>query len=175
MQNIVKFLAMVVVALTNVPADAQPPTPMVLETVKAGDISATVRVDEVVSDGESMLGFSFTSNTSSYPVRCLSVFRDVQYDLRDNRGHMIPVNPTIFTNPPYSGTKIQSVPYTPNPSATPMRCDAERHKAYGQTLLRTLYPHLEAGTYTLNMTFAPRGIVQRQPFSPVRIVLTRTI
>jgi len=37
--------------------------------------------------------------------------------------------------------------------------------------LDQLYPHLVPGTYTLYMTFAPRGISQQASFRPVHITV----
>lgn len=143
------------------------------QTVRLGKVAATVNVIPISRNGAPGLNFTFHSLGSSvYPVGCLSVYEDIRYELLDQTGHLVPIDQDVLRHPPYSGPSVIS--HAPaNMTGRRPTCDSPIvHEWFGFTSVALLYPHLAPGKYVLQMTFAPRHLVQQARFSPVQITIT---
>lgn len=103
-----------------------------------------------------------TDSRSKQNVNCLNAYRDIQYKLRDSSGQVMHGDPAAWTKA-YDATFQQ---YFEHP------CDKlPWTEKDSRALLDVLYPNLPHGTYTLEMTLAPRGRSDRVPFLPVTLQL----
>jgi hypothetical protein len=118
--------------------------------------------------------FKINPNTPLDP-ECLSIYRDIRYDLRDGHNRTIAPNEAAMRRPvemEYSVFEAHSA--HPRGQVLPTRAPCSIHTGgeAGRYLeLDELYPHLVPGMYTLYMTFAPRGISQQASFKPVHITV----
>ena len=95
---------------------------------------------------------------STYPVACLSVFRDLRYKLVDAGGREFPQRVTL------------PKPTASLPQASTRRPGCVTSKDYhaDQSVeLSELYGRLPAGTYTLRITFVPPGLARQATLRPV--------
>jgi hypothetical protein len=89
---------------------------------------------------------------SAYPVACLTVFRDLRYKLAGPSGRVLPLHAPL-----------------PKPAAG---CVKSKDFHSEQTVrLSQLFGRLPAGTYTLQITFAPHGVAQRAALRPVLVIV----
>jgi len=138
------------------------------ETVTAGGVTATVTVAPSASvRNDFLIWVTFkTSKDSVYPVGCLSAYRDLRYTLRDGDGNLIPVDQETLQHPPFEGPSI----VLPHPGVSQSCADRAPN---GVLLLHArfsaLFPNLVPGTYTLRVSFTPRGTSQSADFAPVLI------
>ena len=113
-------------------------------------------------------------------IRCLSSYLDIHYELRDATGTVVPVDAdalkrfhsidgaTSTYQSGYAGpTKIQWTG-TP-PPACPYFDPLGQKVLLNHALLADIYPRLGPGTYTLALTFAPRGVKETAAFLPALI------
>jgi hypothetical protein len=104
---------------------------------------------------------------SPLEVGCLSVNQDFRYQLRNGVGAIIPVNQQALNV--HDLTPGQSIPVGVYPCANA--------HAGGTSVkwmpLATFYPNLPPGTYTLQVTFAPRGLSQEAALPPVTITVDK--
>lgn len=126
--------------------------PLLQQTVQVGDLSATVVVRQIINSVDVSIQWQSPDN-SRYPLACLSGYRDVRYELRTSDGHVIPANQSTIEHPPEEHGGINHVDGRPAPPCTAYG----GHKAETFAALRNLYPRLPAGTYTLQITVAPRS------------------
>lgn len=118
--------------------------------------------------------FRIRPNTPLDP-ECMSIYRDIRYVLRDANNRTIPPNQAAMRRPvelEYSMGEGHST--RPGDQVLPSRAPCSIHtggEAGRHLELDELYPHLAPGTYTLYMTFAPRGISQHASFKPVHITV----
>jgi hypothetical protein len=126
-------------------------------------ISATV---SVINPGNGIrIEADFQSKT--YPVGCLSPYRDLRYELRAADGRVIPVSKQALQHPPYDGP--QTINHTIASSFTP-HCEGTANGEWPtHALFDELYPNLSPGNYTLHISFAPHGTGQHADFAPVPI------
>lgn len=111
----------------------------------------------------------FTSDEQHHNVFCISGFKDVQYVLRDQTGAIVPAIKEPWkrgTDMQYSGGMSWN-PKGPNGSDP---CKAIKDdKAYRIVLLSDLYSKLNPGTYSLQLTLAPRGTNDRASLPPMTV------
>jgi hypothetical protein len=140
------------------------------QTVTVAGLSATISVEDysnlvparlfIVADWKSV-------GNTKYPIGCLSVYHDLRYELRDSAGRLIPINQDAVQYPVYDGPAVLNHMSTIHP----LTC-AQRPPYPGKAALQALYPYLPGGDYTLQITFAPRGLSQEAKLSPVRLTVT---
>jgi hypothetical protein len=68
------------------------------QTVKIDNITATVRIIGTAGNAY-QVDAEFSS--PSYPVGCLSVYRDLRYQLRDSANRIVPIDAETLKHPPY--------------------------------------------------------------------------
>lgn len=138
------------------------------QKVVVDDVAATV---SVINPGNGIrIQAEFQSST--YPVGCLSAYRDLRYELRASDGRLIPVNQQTLQHPPYEGP--QTVNHViANPSRPAAGCAANAVNGIWRphALFPALYPNLPPGNYTLHIAFAPHGSGQHADFAPVPITI----
>jgi hypothetical protein len=86
----------------------------------------------------------------SADLGCIQPYLDFQYVLRDSSGTSIPPDSKVLSNPP-SGISSGS-------AFLPGGCFPKGLSQNFRVGIGILYPHLTAGRYTLQMTFAPRKL-----------------
>ncbi len=131
----------------------------------AGGVAATIQVAPI---GRNDFEIDVVFRSSTYPVGCLSAYRDLQYELRDTDNRIVPVNQRTLKSPPYEG------PGTINHATKGDRhdgCAAKAPQGVWPEFARfsALYPNLPSGKYTLHITFAPHGTTQHADFAPIPI------
>lgn len=129
------------------------------QAASVSDVRVTISLSRAVMHNALMIIATFTTDTpDSADVYCLSGYRDLQYVLRNAAGNVIPVNPDAWKFP-------DQVNYW---GAGP--CEAVKiPRKESRVLIPELYPNLSPGTYTLQVTLAPRGRAGRAPFRPIQI------
>jgi hypothetical protein len=113
---------------------------------------------------------------STYPVACLSVFRDLRYKLTDAGGRELPLHvtlprPTAGLPPGYESftpvTQSQQQASTRRPG-----CVTTKDYHTGQSVsVSQLYGRLPPGTYRLQITFAPPGVARQATLRPVAFIV----
>lgn len=104
----------------------------------------------------------YTDDPVHYSVYCRTAFADVQYELRDATGKIVPM-----ARPWKPGTEVVEdsgvgyVPDQPHPCETVKSAKNER-----KIFLPWVYPNLPHGKYTLKITLAPRGRTDRAEATP---------
>lgn len=152
---------------------AAPPSPTVVpdllhQTVSIGGTTAEVVVGpDSQRDGYRLDVLFRVPEGAPIGAGCISPNRDFRYELRDSHGTLVPVNQHALDTPPYGeSTDVWSV----NASNQNSPCtDRSPGVVKRITILAPLYPRLAPGTYTLLITFAPRGQSQEAAFAPVSI------
>jgi hypothetical protein len=137
------------------------------ESVTAGGVKVTINVVQPTRN-EYLIEAKFES--SSYPVGCLSAYRDLHYELLDSHNHVIPIDAATVAHPPYEGQVNNHV--TSDMVGKPPRPCAENAPGGiwpARAILSDLYPQLAPGDYMLHVSFAPHGSAQLAEFHPVRI------
>jgi hypothetical protein len=131
-----------------------------------GGIQVTVSVFQVTRN-QYMIDAAFKSN--SYPVGCLSVYRDFHYTLVDSSNRVVPVNDETLAHPPWEGQVISPVVK----GVTPKSCEQRAVGGYwpARALFSDLYPNVQPGNYTLIITIAPHGVAQQVQLHPVHITI----
>jgi hypothetical protein len=122
-------------------------------------VSASLSVN-VFPDGRAALGVTFASTSAStYPVGCLNAYKDLRYELRDPSGQVVPANPGALAHPPIDAPAVSMHAVSRKYRQGAENCYAAvPHINDRGADLQALYPHLRRGTYTLYVTFAPRGM-----------------
>lgn len=162
------MLFTVAVLVIPIGTNAQPQSTK--QTVTVGALSATIEVIPVLPNEYEINAQFHSSAPSTYAAGCLSAYRDLQYTLYDNNGKVVPLDPEVLRNPPFEGKSIsgQSAHMLDRP---PSCSQNGTRDGGGYALLSKLYPHLPAGTYSLRVSFAPRGLAQQTAFVPVPITI----
>ena len=107
-----------------------------------------------------------TSDEQHHNVFCISGFRDVQYVLRDQAGAIVPA----IKEPWKRGTDMQYFgDVTTGPHGSDPCKTLKDDKAYRIVLLSDLYSKLSPGTYSLQITLAPRGTTDRANLPPMTV------
>ena len=104
-------------------------------------------------------------NDTPVQLFCLSVIQDFHYELRNSSGAVIPVDPRVF-----SESALAPGWSEPGPCAT------REHTGGRSTSLMPLaafYPRVPPGAYTLQVTFAPRGLSQQVALRPITITVDK--
>lgn len=162
---------------TAVPGAASPPTkflgwykvPLLQQTVHLGDLTATIIVTQTF-DSVLVTSQWWSTPKSTFHITCLSAYRDLRYELRDTGGHIIPINQATIEHPPkhYEGF-LNHVNGQPPPP-----CTAQvGHRMQTSAAVGEFYPGLPWGTYTLQITVAPRGTTQQAAIAPVQFTLKK--
>lgn len=107
-----------------------------------------------------------TNDPVHHNVLCRSGFLDVRYTLRNSAGDIVPVNKEPWTRG--SDQVLGSAANMPgaDPCATAHTPVSER-----RVLLSNLYPDLPHGTYSLQITLAPRGRADSVSAQPITITI----
>jgi hypothetical protein len=120
------------------------------------------------------LVFQFSANSPIDP-ECVSIYRDIRYVLRDANHRVMPLNEEAMRRPVEMEHSIgEGHSPVPGVKVLPSRAPCSNHFGGGASRhvdLLEIYPHLAPGTYTLYMSFAPRGMSQEAGFKPVRITV----
>jgi hypothetical protein len=132
---------------------------LTLKVTLTRTVDGTPRLDEEFS----------TSDPANHNVFCISGFFDVEYLLKDASGRIMPAT----KDPWRRGTDMQYVSgmsWNPKGPSGPDPCKAiKADKAFRFILLSYYYPSLRPGTYTLQITLAPRGRSDRATLAPLAI------
>jgi hypothetical protein len=133
-----------------------------------GGIAATV---SVINPGNGIV-VQAEFQSSTYPVGCLSAYRDLRYDLRAGDGRLISVNQETLQHPPYEGPQTLNHVVSSS-SKGPVGCAANAVNGTWRphAQFATLYPNLPPGKYTLRISFVPHGTGQHADFAPVPIFI----
>jgi hypothetical protein len=117
--------------------------------------------------GNSISAVFHAHKDSPVEVFCLSVNRDFHYELRNSAGEIVSVNQQA----------VNGHDLTPGGSAPEGTYPCGNGHAGGTSIkwmpLALLYPNLPSGTYTLKMTFAPRGLSQEVVLPPVTVTVDK--
>ncbi len=115
-----------------------------------------------------MLVEQFTTDSPyQHTVICISGIYDMKYVLRNSSGAVITKSPNAEGGPPFGGGGTPSGPTRVGSTATPDPCKTiGANTQQRRVLLYELYPHLPHGTYTLQITLAPRGTHDQATLSP---------
>lgn len=108
--------------------------------------------------------------SSKYPVGCLSVYKDLRYELRDINNRIIPVSEQALEQPQMEVPRMEHMiagGHHPHPCSANAPMGVWDATAW----LDVLYPNLLPGPYTLRVSFAPRGWAQHFDFAPVAITI----
>lgn len=137
------------------------------QTVSANRVSATVTVTRFSSKDYEISVHYRTPEDESYPLACLSAYRDFQYVLRNSSEQLIPVDQRTLAHPP---SELKSVTVRSVDNNHTENCASYKtHEWGGFAILSKLYPNLPNGNYTLQVRFAPRGIAQHADLGPIPI------
>jgi|GEM_PF-5145824 len=118
--------------------------------------------------GQPMLIEDFsTDDPNGDSVLCVAGHLDLEYVLHDSSGDVVPINrdaSKMHSDIPPMGGGGGNVPGAPDPCKTIRIAKTER-----RLLLTDLYPGLPHGTYTLQITLAPRGSSDRAEAAPITL------
>lgn len=133
------LLATIVVS----PSWAQTSTPFLLDQkVTLSDVSATVTVQHMRYNWIA-IAVKFSGRNS---VSCLSVYKDLRYTLRNDKGQTVPINQAMLNNPPPEATAnhVTTAARQEHPSSACVARPGVTVKL-GSTFLSYLYPDLAPG------------------------------
>lgn len=111
-------------------------------------LTLRVRLDTNDAGIPKLTEYFSTDDPENHSVACISGFLDVAYVLRDRLDHVVSAGPHPALN-----------------ACTTL----EQAQATRSILISDLYPNLSPGIYTLQMTLAPRGQLDRADLSPLTI------
>jgi hypothetical protein len=137
------------------------------QTVNIDGISADVVVWgglDVAREGYGVGAWFRVANGSRVRVACLTINKDFQYELTNDRGHVIPIDKKV----------LDEMDITPSNIGVVGDCRVVSNvgqQTFKYLILAPLYPNLAPGTYTLHITFAPRGVSGRAELPPVQITV----
>lgn len=148
-----------------------PATALAQIELSASTPSVTLRVRVTANyAGEPEFREEFSANDPErLSVLCMSGFYDVRYVLRDPYGNVVPTD-----NQPWKrgsdmiqggGGYVSDVNARAKDACTSSRVP----RVYRAVLLSDYYPNLKHGTYTLEITLAPRGTKDRASLPPITI------
>ena len=147
------FAAAILAAMLSSPVRAQSPG-VIGQTVTAGGVTTTMNVSPI-GRNDWMVEFRFESKT--YPVGCLSAYRDARYELRNSRKQIVPVDQQTLAHPPYDGPSVVEPVSMRFSDRT--KCSAPNGVWLTRAKISALYPNLAPGAYSLKITLVPRGSV----------------
>jgi hypothetical protein len=134
-----------------------------------GGVAATVIVWPLAfGPSDFMIYAEFESST--YPVGCLSAYRDLRYELRFSDGRLIPADRQTLEHPPSEGPEVLNHVVAGSHGYACAR-NAVNGVWRPRAQFSALYPNLPPGKYTLRISFAPRGWEQHADFTPVPITI----
>ena len=148
-------------------------TPWMLpqQTAAIPGVSAAVSVNPNAMGTDYIVRAIFSTSGSSLHAACLSAYKDLRYVLRDASGHLVAVDQNTIKHPPADeSTDYYSVSTAPVGAATVCEKSADR-RAIRIARLSALYPHAAAGTYTLQLYLAPRGVTNSAAFAPIHVIV----
>ncbi len=144
-------IALVAANLFAAPALAQPN--IFKQTVSLNGVDATVQVvQSTVNDFQ--IQFRFHSEVTG--VGCLSAYQDMRYQLLDGTGRLISVNQSALQNHPSEEYGTVNHVISSNRNRL-VNCNSVGQDRLVRAFISALYPQLAAGTYRLQIAFAPRG------------------
>ena len=138
------------------------------QKVVAGGINVTMRI--ATNGIANYYSFMFVFHSSTYPVGCLSAYRDVHYELRTADKQLVPVDPQTLQHPPYEGPGVLNH-VVAGSKGHPCADNAPSGEWPEFSTLSALYPNLPPGKYTLHITLTPRDVAQHADFAPVAITI----
>jgi hypothetical protein len=154
---------------------------LTIRCVAAEEVAAKVSVATVTLEitilhddkGNPILREEFRSNDpGKYGVYCMSGFHDAQYMLRDSAGRVVAVNKEPWK---YGSDIIMGGGGIPSgsglrPAGDPCKT-VKAPIADRQFPLSYLYPNLEPGRYTLQVTLSPTGSGEYATTPPFEVII----
>jgi hypothetical protein len=137
------------------------------KTVVVSGISATVNVGgglNVAHEGYAVGATFQVAKGSPVKVACLTINKDFKYELTNDRGQVVP----------FDQNALDGMDITPNDLGIMSDCRVVPNvgqNTFKYLMLLPLYPNLASGTYTLHITFAPRGVAGSVELPPVQITV----
>jgi len=152
-------------------AAAATPWTLPQQTAAIPGVSAEVSVNPNAMGTDYIVRAVFSTSGRSLHAACLSAYRDLRYVLHDATGHLVAVDQNAIKHPPADeSTDYYSVSTAPAGAATTCEKSADR-QAIRIARLGALYPHVAAGTYTLQLYLAPRGVTDSAAFAPIQVIV----
>lgn len=166
------WAAIVIATMFVMPSDADESN---AREAEVQGVTVKVTTYYTASDHLGLAVVFHSSDAQRYNVYCVSAYYDLQYELRDEQGRIIPVN----SDPSHWHGDIQTGneegPFdAPDLSIPEARDPCRRIKvadAYRGVLLSDFYPDLPEGKYTLVIRVAPRGLSEGETLAPMTLIL----
>lgn len=129
------------VLMAFIPSAAAPKWWLLDQKVTVDNVAAQVSVIPAGPDYAIEVHFE----SSSYPVGCLSAYRDLHYELRDSNGRIIPVDPQTLAYPPYERQVVEHATTSmagkpPRPCAQNAPGGVWNVRAFSRTCIRACRP-----------------------------------
>jgi hypothetical protein len=141
----------------------------VSKTVSVPNLTVSIAAHYTAYVNRPVLFEEFSTNDpQNHSLYCVSGYLDVHYILRDSSGKVVPINKEPWkmgSDIPY-GTETGFVPGAPDACKTVKTARAER-----RVLLTDLYPGLRHGSYSLQITLAPRGRSDHATSAPMTVTI----
>lgn len=139
----------------------------IVQRVNVQGITATTTVSPL---GDTDLQIQTTFASSTYPVGCLSAYRDMRYELRNSANRVVLIDSRTLQHPPYDGPRTL-VHVTTNAPRRDCSHNAPQGSWFTQAYFSALYPNLEPGRYILIITFGPRSARQSATLTPITLTV----
>jgi hypothetical protein len=108
-----------------------------------------------------------TTDPANHSVACVSAFLDVKYALHDASGKLVPID-----QEPWKHGLDQTIGSFGYVAGEPDPCKTIKQDMAIRTVLITyFYPSLAHGSYTLQVTLAPRGTDSRATLAPIGLTI----
>jgi hypothetical protein len=168
-QIMIRMISIIVVACATAMGSTALAAGILLlhRTVEVDGVSAAVAVYggiDVSREGYAVGATFQVAKGSPVFVACLTINRDFQYELTNSRGQVIPIDQKA----------LEGMDITPRDVGVIGDCRVVPNvgqKMFKYLMLAPLYPNLAPGTYSLHVTFAPRGVSGRAELPPVQITV----
>ena len=137
------------------------------QTAIVGGLSAEIDVHPDIQKRGYVVGVMFRDPNGMKGLNCVSAYRVLRFELRDEHGDVVPINKKALENPPYpeSDTVGAIAVASHPPSCEPI----VTKQAQRVVFLGPLYPNVRSGLYHLKITFAPHTTTQFSEFQPIAI------
>gem|GEM_PF-6915226 len=158
--------AMIVTCVTSIGTVAMAGTSLLHQTVGVDGVSAEVAVWgglDVSREGYAVGATFRVAKGSAINVWCLTMNQDFHYKLTNSRGQIVPVDQKALEGMNISPSDLGIV--------GDCRAMPNEGRNFKVLMLLPLYPNLAPGTYTLHITFAPRGVSGRAELPAVQITV----
>lgn len=166
-KNVLPLAIISLLAALTAPGHATPAPWLLNQKVTVNDVAATISIPAGETDFMILVKFQ----SQKFPVGCLSAYRDLQYELLDAKGAIVPVSQRTLQHPPPEQSVFNHV--IKGSTGHPCSENAPMGVWNVRAQFSALYPNLPQGRYTLQITFAPRGTGRQANFTPVKISIAR--